>query len=308
MLSHKTTIHCAEDPDISASMRRGDTGVTDFSGKTVVVTGGSSGIGLATAHAFARRGARVAIIARDQQRLTAAVQAVKAQSNGGTVIAIQADVADRDAAFAAIDRVQAELGTPDVLVNCAGIFVPGNFETMDDELFRRHMDVDVLGPIWVTKAVVPNMIQRGSGHIINVASGAGFIGIFGYTAYSTAKFAVMGFSEVLRQEMKPLGVKVSVVCPPDVNTPGLVHERSLRPPECEKICSSVKAIQPEKVAADIVKAAESGRYLVIVGTTSKLYFRLKGLLPELFFAIMDRDVATARKKRSGEATAAKGND
>lgn len=283
--------------------------MTDFSKRVVVITGGSSGIGLATARSFAEKGAHVALLARDEQRLAAAAEAVRACSSGGTVLAVSADVADRDAVFAAMNRIETELGAPDVLVNAAGIFIPGNFETMDDELFRRHMDVDVLGLIWATKAVIPAMIRRGSGHVVNVSSGAGFIGIFGYTAYSTAKFAVMGFSEVLRQEMKPLGVKVSVVCPPDVDTPGLADEKLLRPAECEKVCGKVKAIAPEKVAREIVRAVESGRYLVIVGGISKLYFRLKGLVPELFFSIMDADVAAVRKaRRSGETPAVQESD
>lgn len=269
----------------------------DLAGKTVVVTGGSSGIGLATAKAFAARGANVAIVARDEERLAQAKKDVESASRGGSVIAISADVADRDAVFAAIAQVEKELGVPDVLVNSAGIFIPDNFETMDEDLFRSHMDIDVLGPIWATKAVVPAMIERGSGHIVNIASVAGFIGVFGYTAYSTAKFAVMGFSEALRQEMKPLGIKVSVVCPPDVNTPGLAIEKSLRPDECDKVCGNIKAIPPEKVAADILKAVDSGRYLVVTGGISKTYFRLKGLVPELFFAVMDGDVSSARKKR-----------
>jgi 3-dehydrosphinganine reductase len=274
-----------------------------FGGKTVVVTGGSSGIGLATAKAFAERGADVAIIARDAERLETARAQVERAGGGKTrVVALSADVADHDALVAALVEAARELGTPDVLVNSAGIFLPGHFESMPEDLFRQHMEIDVLGLIHATRSVVPGMIERGSGHIVNVASVAGYIGVFGYTAYSTAKFAVMGFSEALRSEMKPLGIKVSVVCPPDVDTPGLALEKSMRPLECDRVCGNIKAIQPEAVAAEIVRAVETGRYFVIPGFISKLYFRLKGILPGLFFAITDGDVAKARKERLAGAS------
>lgn len=272
--------------------------MSDFTGKVVAITGGSSGIGLATAKAFAAKGADVAIIARDERRLAEAQRAVEAARAGDSrVLALSADVADRDAITAAMETVSRGLGTPDVLVNSAGVFLPGYFEKLPDELFRQHMDTDVLGLIWATRAVVPAMVDRGSGHVVNVASVAGFIGVFGYTAYSTAKYAVMGFSECLRSEMKPLGVRVSVVCPPDVDTPGLALEKSLRPPETDKVCGNIKAIAPEAVAAEIVRGVERGRYFIIPGAISKVYFRLKGLLPGLFFAITDGDVAKARSER-----------
>jgi 3-dehydrosphinganine reductase len=273
--------------------------VSDFTGKSVIVTGGSSGIGLATAKAFAARGANVAIIARDEARLATAKDAIEKARSGGTqrIVALSADVADTTAIASAIQSIMAQFGTPDVLVNSAGIFIPGYFEDMPEDLFKQHMDIDVLGLIAATRAVVPAMKERGSGHIINVASVAGFIGVFGYTAYSTAKYAVMGFSEALRSEMKPLGIKVSVVCPPDVDTPGLANEKLHRPAECDKVCGNIRAIQPDEVATDIVRAVEKGTYYVVIGGISKLYFRLKGLLPELFFAITDGDVASARKAR-----------
>ncbi|MDR3685628.1 MAG: SDR family oxidoreductase [Coriobacteriia bacterium] len=271
----------------------------DFTGKSVIVTGGSSGIGLATAKAFASRGASVALIARDEGRLAEAKQLVeKAGGTSAQVLTSSVDVSDTTALRAAIDDIMGRLGTPDVLVNSAGVFIPGYFEEMPPELFKQHMDIDVLGLIAATQAVVPAMKARGSGHIVNVASVAGFIGVFGYTAYSTAKYAVMGFSEALRSEMKPLGIKVSVVCPPDVDTPGLANEKLYRPAECDKVCGNIKAIAPEQVAAEIVRAVESGRYYVVIGGISRLYFRLKGLLPELFFAITDGDVASARKNRT----------
>lgn len=280
--------------------------MSDFAGRTVVVTGGSSGIGLATAALFAERGAHVAIVARDAGRLEKARDEVEAarRDAGQRVLGLAADVAHRGSIFDAMEDVRERLGTPDVLVNCAGIFYPGKFESMPEEWFREHLEVDVLGVIHATRAVVPGMIERGSGHVVNVASVAGFIGcVYGYTAYSAAKFAVMGFSEALRSEMRPHGIRVSVVCPPDVDTPGLAKEKSMRPPETDRVCGNMAAIKPETVAAEIVRAVEKGKYYVIPGIAGKLYFRLKGLLPGLFFAITDGDVAKARRERAASSTA-----
>jgi len=267
--------------------------------KIVAVTGGSSGIGLATAKAFAAQGADVALIARNPERLQAARAEVESSRREADqqVAVYECDIADRDRVFSVFDAVNRDLGTPDVLVNSAGIFLPGYFESMPEEWFRQHLEIDVLGMMYACRAVVPSMIARGSGHVVNVASVAGFMGVFGYTAYSTAKFAVIGFSEALRGEMLPLGIKVSVVCPPDVDTPGLALEKSLRPAETDKVCGNMAAVQPELVAKEIVAAVDKGRYLVIPGFLGKVYYRLKGVLPELYFLITDGDVAKARTQR-----------
>jgi len=140
----------------------------------------------------------------------------------------------------------------------------------------------------------------GRGHIVNVASVAGFLGIYGYTGYAAAKYAVMGFTEALRFEMKPHGVRVSVCCPPDTDTPALAHEKTLRPPETDVIAGNIKAISPERVGKAIVDGVERNRYYIIPDATSRFYFRLKGLLPEVFFRIVDADVRKARKAREGE--------
>jgi len=130
-----------------------------------------------------------------------------------------------------------------------------------------------------------------------VSSVAGYLGIYGYSGYSAAKFAVMGFTEALRFELKPEGIGVHVVCPPDTDTPALAFERTLRPPETDAIAGGIKPIPAEKVAEAIVRGVDRGTYYIIPDALSSLYFRLKGLLPELFFAIVDGDV---RKARAGK--------
>ncbi len=265
-------------------------------GAKAIVTGGSSGIGLATAELLASKGADVGLVARDPERLERAKATVlKARRSEQQVVwTASCDVSDFEVIHAVVDRFEDEVGPCSLLVNSAGIFLPAYFETMPIEWFGEHLDIDVLGVIYACRAVVARMSARGTGHIVNVSSMAGVIGIFGYTAYSTAKYAVMGFSEVLRSEMKPLGIGVTVVCPPDVDTPGLATERSLRPAETDQVCGNVGAIAAAAVAEALVKGVERNRYLVIPGLSSKLYYLLKRLWPGLFFRITDREVRKGR--------------
>lgn len=263
---------------------------------TAIVTGGSSGIGLATARELARAGYDVALIARDAAKLEAAAAQVRAEGSDGVRVEWRsADLSSWDATFSAFSDLEGSGFAPDVLICSAGVIVPGEFVTMDPEAFESNMTCGFWGIVHACRAVAPRMAQRGSGHILNVSSVAGFLGIYGYTGYSAAKFAVMGFTEALRFEMKPHGVRVSVVCPPDTDTPGLAYERTLRPPETDAVAGAIKPIAPDKVARAIVRAIGRGRFHVIPDALSAFYFRLKGIWPELFIAIVDGDVAKARR-------------
>jgi 3-dehydrosphinganine reductase len=270
--------------------------VSDWTGRHVVVTGGSSGIGLATAEAFAARGADVTLVARDVERLEIAREAVSARRPAEAIVrAFSGDVATLEGCQTVI-AASTEGGTRpvDVLVSCAGAIIPGYFETMSPDAFETCMD-SWRGCVYMARAAAPAMMKRASGHVVNVSSVAGFMGIFGYTAYSSAKFAIMGFSEALRSELRPYGVKVSVVCPPDTDTPGLAFEKSLRPPETEKVAGNMAAVAPSVIAEAIVRGVEQGKYLIVPGMLSKFYRVLKANAHWLFFAITDGDVAAARK-------------
>ncbi len=269
-----------------------------FQGTNVVVTGGSSGIGLATAVAFASRGANIALIARDPDKLERAKALVEAArvSESQQVMTVSADLSRLESARAAIERVVGAGMPIDVLVNSAGVIIPGVFETMSPEDFLRNIEHGFLSVVWPCKAAVPYMVARGQGHIVNVSSVAGFLGIYGYSGYAAAKYATMGFTEALRFEMKPSGVQVHVVCPPDTDTPALDYEKTLRPAETHVIAGGIKAIPPAQVAEAIVRGVSKNKYYIIPDGLSRFYFRLKGLLPEVFFMIVDGDIAKARRK------------
>lgn len=266
---------------------------------TVIVTGGSSGIGLATAKLYAARGCDVAIVGRSADKLAAAERELRsvATAAGQRIATRSADLSVFEEARAAIDSlVEAGFG-PDILVNSAGVIVPGEFATMPLEDYEANIHNGYWSVVYPCRAAVPHMLKRGRGHIVNVSSVAGYLGIYGYSGYSAAKFAVMGFTEALRFELKPEGIGVHIVCPPDTDTPALAFERTLRPPETDAIAGNIKPISPEKVAGAIAKGLSSGKYYIIPDALSSFYFRLKGLLPELFFAIVDGDVKKSRAQR-----------
>jgi 3-dehydrosphinganine reductase len=265
---------------------------------SVVVAGGGSGIGLAAAGQYAARGHNVGILGRNAEKLAAAEDSLRAMalSPEQRFTSRAADLSSFEAATSAIDSLAADGFAPDILVNSAGVIVPGEFAHMPLEHFESNLHNGYWSVVYPCRAAVPHMVARGRGHIVNVSSVAGYMGIYGYTGYSSAKYAVMGFSEALRFEMKPHGVSVHVVCPPDTDTPALAFERTLRPPETDAIAGNIKPISAEKVAKAIVAGVDKGRYYIIPDATSAFYFRLKGLLPELFFAIVDGDVAKAPKR------------
>ena len=249
----------------------------------VLITGGTSGIGLATARRYAARGDTVAVMGRDRGKLDAVAAEIGA-------VTLQADVADEAALMGALSSYVAEHGIPDVVINAAGIVAVGEFVDLDPALYRATVETDLMGTVAVCRFFAPLMIQRGSGHIANVASVAGYMGIYGYSAYSAAKFGVMGFTEALRFELKPHGVQVHVLCPPDTETPGFAEEVKQRPAATAKISGSLKPVKPGYIAQALARGIDRGKYYIIPGALSKFYFRLKGIWPEIYLSIVDGDV------------------
>jgi 3-dehydrosphinganine reductase len=270
-----------------------------FEGTGVVIAGGSSGIGLATAELLAARGANVGIIGRDAGKLAAAVGRIEAarRQPSQIVASASADLSDEAATRAAFDELADAGIDPEILINSAGVIIPGEFVTMSSGDFESNMTSGFWSVVNPCRVVAPQMAKRGRGHIVNVSSVAGYLGIYGYTGYSAAKYATMGFTEALRFEMLPLGVHVHVVCPPDTDTPALAHEKTLRPPETDVVAGNIKAIPPAKVAEAIVRGIEKDKYYIIPDALSSFYFRLKGVLPEVFFAIVDGDVKKAQSRK-----------
>jgi 3-dehydrosphinganine reductase len=236
--------------------------MTSLQGAHAVVTGGSSGIGLATGRELAQRGARVSLVARGVDALEAARGEIITAVPGATVGTVSCDVRDRAAVAAAFAALADERGPCDVLLTAAGSATPGYFTELDDAVFREQMDLDYFGTLHAVRAVVPSMVERGRGHLVFVASTAALIGVFGYSAYAPAKYAVRGLSDTLQAELGPRGIVVACAYPPDTDTPGLARENATKPPETARISAAIKVRDATSVAVAIVRGIEHDRLVI----------------------------------------------
>jgi 3-dehydrosphinganine reductase len=265
-----------------------------WQGAHVVVTGGSSGIGEAVAREAARRGARLTLIARGADRLDAAARSIRSCTPSAVVGVMAIDVSDRDAVHDALDRAAAERGDVEVLVCSAGISRPGRFLELDDDVFRSMVEVDYFGTLWPVRAVAPGMAARGHGSIVGVSSAAGLVGVYGYSAYGAAKFAVRGLLESLRTELAPLGVHVGCAFPPDVDTPMLADEAAFKPAETAAIAGSITALSADQVAAAIVAGIDQRRAEIYADVQTRALARTVAAAPALYRHLFDRRVRRAR--------------
>ncbi len=269
-----------------------------YQGKSALITGGSSGIGLALAKNFVREGCNVTILSRQESILQSAVAEISSvkPSSHLTVIPLQADVTKHQELKSVLHAYTTQYGIPDIVVNSAGVSHPGTFTTLKPEIFHWMMDVNYFGTVYVLKELVPEMKTRRSGHIINISSMAGFLGIYGYTAYSASKFAVSGFTDALRSELKPYNIKVSIVFPPDTQTPQLEYEEKYKPFITKQVAGSAKLMSAEAVAAEIARRVARGNYIILPGFEAKLFYTLQNLMGRRLYPIIDLLIRDAISK------------
>ncbi|HUH98440.1 MAG TPA: SDR family oxidoreductase [Anaerolineales bacterium] len=268
-----------------------------FQGRLALITGGSSGMGLAVAKLLVQEGARVWLVARRRNVLEEAQKTLLALSSDHRAEIFPADVTDRNQVQAAVEHVTRQAGVPDLLMNVAGASHPGYLQDTTLSTYHEMMDLNYFGTVHMVQALLPGMLARGSGYIVNFSSLAGFMAPFGYAAYVPSKYAVRGYSDLLRLELKPLGIRVSVVFPPDTDTPGMANENKTKPYETLEAFSS-KLESADQVAGSVLRGMRRGQYVILPGLEAALYYRLMPLLGNAIYPIFDLLLAQARRKKA----------
>lgn len=223
-------------------------------GKNALITGAGKGIGKALALNLAKEGVNVALLARTASDLQAVADEVEIQ--GVKAVIITADVSDLQSVNSAVESAIASLGTIDILVNNAGIAAFGGFLDLSTEEWERIIKVNLFGPYYTTRAVLPSMIERKTGDIINISSTAGLRGAAQTSAYSASKFALIGLSESLMQEVRKHNIRVTTLTPSTVATP-LALDLNLTNGDPEKV------MQPDDFAELIISQLKLNRRVFV---------------------------------------------
>jgi 3-dehydrosphinganine reductase len=259
--------------------------MTKLAGSRVLIAGGSQGIGAAFAAEAVASGARVALLARREPELRATAERLGADWRA-------VDVTDAAATAAAIADLERDGGF-DIVLTTAGGALPGRFLEVPIEEFRAQMETNYLGAVHVARAALPGMVARGQGHLVFTSSTAGLIGVVGYTGYAPTKFAIRGLADSLRYEVEPSGVRVSVLFPPDTETPGLDRENLRKPVETAAVSGAITPVAAKKVADALVRGLERNRDAIAIDPLTRALIPLGGVLEPLARGSVKRTIAKA---------------
>lgn len=250
-------------------------------GPVVVITGASSGIGRATARRYAAQSARLVLASRSRPALDEV--AAECRSAGAQAIVVPTDVADEAAVHALAEAAVREFGRIDVWVGGAGVFAYGLFEELPSELFRRVVETNLMGQVHGARAVLPHFRRQGSGALVMIASLYSKIGSPYVSPYVTSKFGVLGFGDVLRQEVRgERGIRIRVVLPATIDTPIYQHAANLTG---RRVHPLPPIASPERVGRAVVKAPHRRRFATHVGQTLRAAVIVQRIAPRLYDAI-----------------------
>ncbi len=267
-----------------------------FDGKVVLITGGASGIGRAVGELAATRRARVVLADKNAEGAEAAAAAIRARGHAASAVAL--DVTDADAFRRAADELVAREGGIDYFFNNAGMAIGGEVRDIPLDVWRRILEVNLMGVIHGVAAVYPHMLARKSGHIVNTASMAGLVPFPGGAPYSVSKFGVVALSTTLRAEATKLGVRVSVVCPAFIATP--IYDAALYVNvDRAKVIDAIPVtpIPVERCAEVILAGVERNRAFILVGASAWAAWWFWRLSPSWFLAIAGRSLGEFRRAR-----------
>jgi len=265
----------------------------DFTNKWVLVTGAGSGIGRETARAFAAKGGRLLLVDVNDEGSEQTRRMIA--DAGGEARVFHADVSDAGAMQALAEQIHGEIPAVDVLVNNAGIGSAGRFLDVSLETWRRVVDINVMGVVHGCHYFLPRMVERGSGHVVNIASAAAFLAMPDMPAYASSKFAVLGLSESLRSDMAEYGIGVSAICPGIINTPIvstaiMEGEMAGRDSTRQRIVDLYQRrnYTPEQVAKAVVRAVKANTGVKPVSPESWAMYYSKRLVPGLVSRLTQR--------------------
>ena len=247
--------------------------------KVVLVTGAAKGIGKATAIEFAKNGYKLILADIYEEGLEQTAQEIK--KLGNKVGYFKTDVSDPESVEKLVKNSLENMDKVDILVNIAGILIMAEMKECTLSDWKKIINVNLWGPIHTTHYLLPHMIKRGSGHIVNMSSGAGFFSLPGTMIYGTSKYGVYGFSENLKIELADYGINVTVVGPSSVKTDmtqKLVSRGVFKFIDTTK----QKAMEPEKVAKGIVKCVKKNKFIYLPGFVTKFMYALKRISQRLF--------------------------
>lgn len=269
--------------------------------KTAIVCGGSKGIGKETAKEIVLLGGSVCVIARHVEPLEAAVREMQdlVREDSQFVEVIACDATDMERLESSLTEFVDRNGIPDYLINVVGYAYPQYVQELTLEDYRKCMEVNYYGQLIPTLILLPHLMAARKGHIANVSSMMGYFGIMGYAAYAPTKFAIVGLTEVLRNELKPYNISFSVLYPPDTDTPGFEVENRTKPRECALISENVKLLSAQEVAEAFVEGIIKKRYAILPGEAGFVW-KMNRHFPWLVRWITDRQHRQSRRKLGKE--------
>jgi 3-dehydrosphinganine reductase len=262
---------------------------------TYLITGASRGIGRSIAQQFAGLGTELILIARDKKALQAVEREAKLLNPRSNATILTCDLSDQRAIANLAKEIRKKYSKLSGIINNAGYAKPGYFHELKPDDFEKAVKTDYLGAVYLTHALHDLVEEKG---LITVTSSVvGYMGVFGYTSYAGPKFALIGFAETLRQELLARRIQVSVLCPPDTQTPGYDEENKTKPFETQALSEGAKLMSPDAVAAKFIKGVQKGKFIITCNFESGMLYRLHGLWPSLVFRIMSGMIKKAQKKR-----------